>query len=94
MKKAVLDLSNCKYALEMHERFKIALQFPEHYGRNWDAFWDSLTCDSPVEYVEIYGENSVVKELLPMIETLHEILEEAKEECAKYGGQFDYKIVD
>jgi RNAse (barnase) inhibitor barstar len=94
MKQTVLDLSNCKYALEMHERFKTALNFPEHYGRNWDAFWDCIMCDSSVEYIEIYGENSIANELRPMLETLHEILEEAKEECIKYGEQFDYVIVD
>ena len=51
-------------------------------------------CDSSVEYIEIYGENSIANELRPMLETLHEILEEAKEECMKYGEQFDYVIVD
>ena len=94
MTRAVLDLSNCKYALEMHERFKNALEFPEYYGKNWDAFWGSLTCDSSVEYVEIYGESSVAEELQPMLEKLHEILEEAKEHCAKFGWQFDNKIID
>ena len=55
MKKAVLDLSNCKYALEMHERFKNALEFPEHYGENWSAFWDSLMYDLSLIHI-FYGE--------------------------------------
>lgn len=94
MKKAVLDLSDCKYALEMHERFKNALEFPEHYGNNWSAFLDSLVYDSSVEYVEIHGENSVADELRPMLEKLHEVLDRAKGQCAKLDWQFDYIILD
>lgn len=94
MKKAVLDLSNCKYALEMHERFKNALEFPEHYGKNWSAFWDSLMYDSPVDYVEVHGEGSVAEELLPMLEKFHEILDRVKKSRTKLGWEFEYKIVD
>ena len=53
---ATLDLTDCKYLGELHQRIKVALDFPEHYGENWSAFWDSLRFDSPVEYVRIVGE--------------------------------------
>lgn len=42
MKKAVIDLTACKYLLEMHKRIRGALDFPKRYGMNWDAFWDFL----------------------------------------------------
>ena len=28
---------------ELHERLARALEFPDYYGRNWDAFWDCIT---------------------------------------------------
>jgi len=28
---------------ELHECLAQALEFPDWYGRNWDAFWDSIT---------------------------------------------------
>ena len=28
---------------ELHQRLMTALKFPTFYGRNWDAFWDSIT---------------------------------------------------
>lgn len=31
---------------------KTALRFPLYYGRNRDAFWDSLTYESPVDFAE------------------------------------------
>ena len=94
MEKAILDLTDCKYLLEMHERIKTALRFPSYYGRNWDAFWDSLTYESPVDFVEIRGEGTVAKELRPSLEKMHEILEEVKQKRTELGWKFDYKIVD
>ncbi len=40
MKKAVIDLTNCKSVGEIHLRIKEALDFPDGYGEHWDAFWD------------------------------------------------------
>ncbi len=37
-----LDLTDCKYLGELHERIRVAFDFPEWYGANWDAFWDLL----------------------------------------------------
>lgn len=38
-----LDLSRVASLLELHERLADALGFPKFYGKNWDAFWDSIT---------------------------------------------------
>ena len=35
-----LDLTGCKYLGELHQRIRIAFDFPEWYGENRDAFWD------------------------------------------------------
>lgn len=94
MEKAILDFTGCKYLLEMHERIKTALQFPSYYGRNWDAFWDSLTYESPVDYVEILGEHTMPKDLHPSLEKMHRILQAVKEKRKELGLEFDYKIID
>ena len=94
MKKAILDLTNCKSYMEMHRRFKKDLIFPDFYGENWDAFWDSLMYESPLNYVEVRGEHTVGEELAPMLEKLHEMLERVKQMRRKYGLEFDYVIVD
>ena len=94
MKKSILDLTGCKYPQEMHARFQKALHFPAHYGRNWDAFWDSIMNDTEVDFVEIRGESKVASELHDMLEKLHSILDEAKGASLQQGWQFDYMIVD
>ena len=94
MKKSILDLTGCKYPQEMHVRFQKALHFPAHYGRNWDAFWDSIMNDTEVDCVEIRGESKGASELHDMREKLHSILDEVKQVSSQQGWQFDYKIVD
>ena len=33
-----LDLTDCKYLGEIHQRIKKAFHFPDFYGENWSAF--------------------------------------------------------
>jgi len=38
-----IDCSSAQSEQDVHEAFADALSFPNHYGQNWDAFWDVLT---------------------------------------------------
>ncbi len=90
---ATVDLTDCKYLQELHQRIKEALAFPDYYGCNWDAFWDSLHIDCPVEYVRIIGEHTLPKSLQVHLDKMHEILQCCKEERAGRGIAFEYEIV-
>ena len=52
----IIDFTGVKYYLQIHEIIKEALDFPDYYGKNWDAFWDCLTdmVGDPL-HIEIYG---------------------------------------
>ena len=91
---AILDLTNCQYLGELHQRIKIALDFPDHYGANWDAFWDSLRFDSPVDYIKIIGEHTMPDDLKRHLNIMHELLQDCKNERASYGHVFDFEVVD
>jgi ribonuclease inhibitor len=39
----VLDVGNIQNTRELHSLLKKELEFPDFYGMNWDAFWDSIT---------------------------------------------------
>ncbi len=92
--KATLDLTDCRYLGELHQRIKAALDFPAHYGENWDAFWDSLRFDSPVTYVKIVGVHTVSKELESSLDMMWKVLQEFKETETARGKYFEYEIVD
>lgn len=94
MEKAILDFTGCKNYSEFHRQIRKTLQLPDYYGENWDAFWDSLMWDSPVEFLEIRGEHTLPKEWDSEIRKMHEILRKVKEECSKRDWDFDYIIVD
>ena len=51
-----IDFTNVKNYLEMHFVIREALDWPEYYGCNWDAFWDCLTdmVGRPI-HIEILG---------------------------------------
>lgn len=45
-----IDLSCVTTHIELHSLLMNALDFPEWYGKNWDAFWDAITAlvDMPI----------------------------------------------
>ena len=92
-KRATLDLSGCQYISEMHQRIKEALQFPEYYGENWDAFWDCINRECDIDHLTVVGSSKVAKELQPALQTMIELLEENKEWWANSDTPFRYEII-
>lgn len=54
--KYTIDFTNVEDYLEMHFVIRDALDWPDYYGCNWDAFWDCLTnmVGRPI-HIEILG---------------------------------------
>lgn len=75
-----LDLTDCKYLGELHERIRTAFDFPEWYGANWDAFWDLLWSECDSDEVIIIGENTLSKEFDPQLANMHKLLDELVKE--------------
>ena len=88
-----LDLTNCKYLGELHQRIKKAFDFPDYYGENWSAFWDMLWSECDADRVEIIGEQTLSREFDPYIRKMHEILQRNREEHAKYQHDFSVDII-
>lgn len=54
--RVTLDVSNIATETELHELLNEQLQFPSHYGMNWDAFWDVITDENGLpDIVELHG---------------------------------------
>lgn len=93
MKIIELDLTGCKYLLEIHERIRVAFNFPEWYGKNWSAFWDLLWSECDADKVIITGEYSLPGEFNKSLRKIHEILEQNKKKRANSDCPFDYEII-
>ena len=95
-----LDLSDCKSILELHERIKETFDFPDYYGKNWDAFWDLIFGSRDNTIVEIQGVHTLSDEFKPHIKIMLELLQsnkdsmnELKEKCPQFDCRFDYRII-
>lgn len=78
-KKYVVDFTNVKYYLEMHEVIKKSLDFPDYYGCNWSAFWDCLSDmrGDPI-HIEIIGIEVIERKFVNAAEKMIEILKRFK----------------
>ncbi len=95
MKIIELNLKGCKYYSEIHERIRLAFDFPDWYGKNWDAFWDLLWSECDADKVIIKGELSLPKEFDPEIEIMHKVLEDKIKFNKELNfNDFSYEIID
>ncbi len=84
-----LDLTGCKYLGELHERIRVAFDFPEWYGENRDAFWDLLWSECDADEVVIIGEKTLSEEFNSQLEDMHEMLDELVKERNEDSNIYD-----
>ncbi|RPF43275.1 barstar (barnase inhibitor) [Hydrogenoanaerobacterium saccharovorans] len=88
-----LDLTDCKYIMDFHQRIKKAFDFPDFYGENWSAFWDLLWSECDADKVVILGEHTMPKEFDWDLGKMHEILQRTVEDRKKHGFHFEFEII-
>ncbi len=84
-----LDLTGCKYLGELHERIRVAFDFPEWYGANWDAFWDLLWSECDADEVVIVGEKTLSEEFNSQLKDMHEMLDDLVKERDEDSNIYD-----
>ncbi len=96
----VLDFTGVTRIMELHERIRLAFDFPEWYGKNWSAFKDLLFTECDADEVRIYGESTLPDEFTSEIILMHDILKRFARECCKDAEiypdckPFTYIIID
>ena len=88
----VLNLTGCKYVGELHQRIKVAFDFPDYYGENWNAFYDLICTDSKAERIIIKGKSEMSKNLENELEGMIDTLDDAIEHLAGFGISLEYEI--
>ncbi len=95
MKVIELDLTGCKYWSELHERIRKSFDFPEWYGKNWNAFWDLMWSECDADKLIIRGEHTMPKEFAEELTLMHEVLDDTIEFRKEYNfNSFSYEIID
>lgn len=92
IEKITLDLTNCKYIRDFHERIRVAFNFPEWYGKNLDALWDLLSDPCFME-VSVVGADTMSKDLCEYFPKIIKVFEDVKIAQKKYGCSFEYQIL-
>lgn len=74
-----IDFTGVQHYMEIHFVIREALDFPDYYGCNWDAFWDCLTnmVGRPV-HIEIIGLDVIERKFDGAAKKILEILKEFK----------------
>ena len=94
--KYTIDFTNVNYYLEMHGVIWHALEFPDYYGCNWDAFWDCLT-DMIGEkiHIQIVGIDELCNGYGDTADKMLEILQEFRHYCDdKFIDDIQIEIVN
>ena len=96
-----LDLHGCRNLDDMHHRIKIAFDFPDYYGENWNAFWDLVDGIRDNTIVEIQGVNTLPEVLRRHVDIMIQCLEknikgmeELKQRRPDFDCRFGYRIID
>ena len=90
-----IDFTDVEYYYEMHFVIRDALDWPDYYGCNWDAFWDCLRDMSgrPL-HVEIIGLDVIEKKFGDEVREMIDLLREFKHRRHdKYVDQIKIEIV-
>jgi len=97
IKEINLDFTGVKTLWELHERIRVAFDFPEWYGKNWSAFWDLLSEPFDETMVMVRGTKMLPRELQPCGKKVIELLERNVEYQTNYYNfpvdHFKYQIL-
>ncbi len=92
IKEINLDLTDCKYIRDFHERVRVSFDFPEWYGKNLDALWDLLS--EPLSAnVTVIGVDTMTNDLREYFLKVIHVFEDVKIAQRELGLTFNYKIL-
>lgn len=85
----ILDLTDCKYLGELHERIRVAFDFPKWYGANLSAFDDLMGTECYADEVVIVGVQTMSAKLVKYMSGIYDVLDREVDERKKYSMLYD-----
>ena len=92
IERITLDLTDCKYIREFHERIRVAFDLPEWYGRNLDALWD-LMSEPWSAHIKVIGADTMPRDLREYFPKIIRVFEDTKVAQQELGLTFSYEIL-
>lgn len=96
-----LDFNGCKSSFDMQTVIQKAFDFPDWYGKGWDAFWDLFYPTRENTVIRICGIASMPEKTKKHVDTLLRLLQENKEAMAElkqrkpeFDCRFDFEVID
>ncbi|EAK9821940.1 barnase inhibitor [Listeria monocytogenes] len=91
-KEVTIDLKKVSTKEELQILLKRNLDFPDYYGRNWDAFWDTITGVVELPDKIIFENWLDLEESIPdEANSLKEMLENFNKKCPMMKTEVEYK---
>ncbi len=91
MKQVIIDFSNCRYPMDLHNEIRTKLELPDWYGNNLNALWDALTgiIETPIDITVIFkpetkGAENLKESVLKIIEVFEDAAEDDEEIVFSY----------
>lgn len=89
-KTITLDLTDCKYLGELHERIRVAFDFPKWYGANLSAFDDLIGTECDADEVEILGIATMPEDLQKYMHKIVVVLDKVEKERKYYSSLYGH----
>ncbi|EAC6223013.1 barnase inhibitor [Listeria monocytogenes] len=91
-KEVTIDLKKVSTKEELQILLKRNLDFPDYYGINWDAFWDTITGVVELPDKIIFENWLDLEESIPdEANSLKEMLENFNKKCPMMKTEVEYK---
>ena len=90
--KVEIDVSNVRNVYELHSLLKEKLGFPNFYGMNWNAFWDSITglVEMP-KILVLLGWNNIEVNFPDDANIMSNLLEDLNEKYKSWACEVEYR---
>lgn len=85
-----LDLTDCKYLGELHERIRVAFDFPQWYGANLSAFDDLMGTECNADEVVILGTYTMTEDLQKYMHKIVAVLDKVVKERRYYSNLYNH----
>ena len=86
-----VDLTDCRYVMELYDRLRISLQFPDYFGNNLHALWDVISEPWDV-HITFVGTQTMSTDCKQLFQKILSVFEDVQKDQMNWGHDFQYEV--